>query len=121
MNSCPPGTAGNSRFDHLDGLRGIAALSVMIGHIRWPSAIAGLPPFHNTSLWVDFFFVLSGFVIAHAYFEKISAGMTVTTFMARRFARLYPLHLLMLFVALGYEIIKFKFFGKLDVSANNAP
>lgn len=93
----------------------------MIGHIRWPSAIAGLPPFHNTSLWVDFFFVLSGFVIAHAYFEKISSGLSVATFMGRRFARLYPLHIITLLAALAYEIIKYKCFGKIDVSANNAP
>ena len=76
----PARDAKAGRLDHLDGLRGLAALSVMIGHIRWPSAIAGLPPFRNTSLWVDFFFVLSGFVIAHAYFEKISSGMTIGVF-----------------------------------------
>lgn len=121
MNPVSTVTANRPRFDHLDGLRGIAAFSVMVGHIRWPSAIAGLPSFHNTSLWVDFFFVLSGFVIAHAYFGKISSGMSVATFMGRRFARLYPLHLLMLFAALAYEIIKFKFFGKLEVNVNNAP
>ena len=93
----------------------------MIGHIRWPSPIADLPPFHNISLWVDFFFVLSGFVIAHTYFEKIASGMTVSTFMGRRFARLYPLHIIMLLAALAYELLKYKFFGKLDVSANKAP
>ena len=117
----PDRDAKAGRLDHLDGLRGLAALSVMIGHIRWPSAIAGLPPFHNISLWVDFFFVLSGFVIAHAYFEKISSGLSVATFMGRRLARLYPLHLITLLAALAYEIIKYQSFGKIEVNANNAP
>ncbi len=65
----------------------------MIGHVRWTSAISTLPPFANISLWVDFFFVLSGFVIAHAYLDRLRTGLGLGTFMVRRFARLYPLHL----------------------------
>ena len=121
MTPSVAGVAPKARLDHLDGIRGIAAFSVMVGHIRWPSAIATLPPFHNISLWVDFFFVLSGFVIAHTYFERLSSGLPVVAFMTRRFARLYPLHLVTLFAALAYEILKWKTTGLVDVEANNAP
>jgi peptidoglycan/LPS O-acetylase OafA/YrhL len=41
--------------------------------------------------------------------------------MARRFARLYPLHLLTLFAALAYELIKWKVFGTTEIDANKAP
>ena len=96
--------ARTNRLDHLDGIRGVAAFCVMMGHIRWPSALATLPPFHTISLWVDFFFVLSGFVIAHVYLDRLAGGMPVLAFMGRRFARLYPLHLLMLLAFVACEV-----------------
>lgn len=45
------------------------------------------------TLFVDFFFVLSGFVIASAYQSKLSSGDGVIPFALRRFGRLYPLHI----------------------------
>jgi peptidoglycan/LPS O-acetylase OafA/YrhL len=111
----------SNRMDYLDGLRGIAALSVVMGHIRWPSAIAQSPLFHSTSMWVDFFFVLSGFVIAHTYFDRLAGGMSALSFMGKRFARLYPLHLAMLLGWLGYEVLKSVMWGKIAVQANHTP
>lgn len=110
-----------NRIDYLDGLRGIAALSVVVGHICWPSAIARSPLFHSISMWVDFFFVLSGFVIAHTYFDRLAGGMSALRFMGRRFARLYPLHLAMLLAWAGYELLKSAFWGKIAVQANYTP
>ena len=87
----------------LDSLRGIAALSVALGHIRseW------LPSLHtpyllNTYLMVDFFFVLSGFVICYSTYDRIRRSPELAEFMWRRFWRLYPLHLtfLVMFVLL---------------------
>ena len=45
---------------------------------------------------VDFFFVLSGFVITHAYAGRLPSAETRVTFFKRRFARLWPLHATML-------------------------
>ena len=75
----------------LDGLRGVAALSVLVDHL-----IAYFYPdnwnlFHG-NLAVDFFFVLSGFVIAHAYEGRLADGsLTLSEFAILRFKRLLPL------------------------------
>ena len=47
--------------------------------------------FLNTAVAVDFFFILSGFVIMHSYGERLSAGMSIYAYLGRRFIRLYPL------------------------------
>jgi peptidoglycan/LPS O-acetylase OafA/YrhL len=80
----------------LDGLRGLAALAVALFHaaIFFPALTVIAPA--NGYLAVDFFFVLSGFVLAHAYSERFAKGMTACAFMGRRLRRLYPLYLLSL-------------------------
>lgn len=50
----------------------------------------------NAYLFVDFFFVLSGFVIASTYQERIAGGFSVWRFMLLRLGRLYPLHIAVL-------------------------
>lgn len=82
-------SGGKQYFDFLDGLRGVAALAVMWGHLR---GMAGLGGADNFSLAVDFFFVLSGFVIAHAYERPLREGrISFTGFAWVRIVRLYPL------------------------------
>ncbi len=84
-------------FRTLDGMRGVAAVAVVAVH-----ASGLLAPFVVKSgyLAVDIFFLLSGFVLAHAYDNRmISIG--VTGFMKRRLIRLMPLYLL----GLGLGII----------------
>ena len=83
------------RFFTLDGLRGVAALSVVYFHLasfRW------VPEPPAAYLAVDLFFGLSGFVIAHAYDVRFRRGMTVCEFMKRRLVRLFPLYILTLIV-----------------------
>ncbi|MCA8900556.1 MAG: acyltransferase [Hyphomonas sp.] len=77
------------RFVVLDGLRGVAALLVISDHI--PSALQTALP--GRALAVDFFFVLSGFVLAHAYSERLGSGLSPFAFMRARFIRLYPLYI----------------------------
>ncbi len=77
----------HNRFHSLDGLRGIAAIAVMIHHCD-----ASYLPGGN--LAVDFFFCLSGFVIARSYGEKLAAGLGPRQFMEVRLARLYPMILI---------------------------
>lgn len=79
------------RFVVLDGMRGLAALAVITDHVHSPFMEALLP---GRYLAVDFFFVLSGFVIAHAYAQRLAGGMSAMAFMRARVFRLYPLYLL---------------------------
>ncbi|MBS7541977.1 acyltransferase [Ancylobacter oerskovii] len=51
----------------------------------------------NSYLFVDFFFVLSGFVVCHAYRDRIRDRRQFTGFLLRRIGRLWPLHLAILF------------------------
>ncbi len=76
------------RFDVLDGLRGVAAFAVLVMHVTPYNAILITP---HAALAVDFFFGLSGFVIAAVYEERIKAGMSLKAFMWVRVVRLYPL------------------------------
>ncbi|ESX98895.1 acyltransferase [Mesorhizobium sp. LNJC405B00] len=89
---------------NLDAIRGVAAISVMLYHFS-PFLAAGkvLP---SSYLAVDLFFLLSGFVIAHAYDRKIENGMGFGTFMAIRLIRLYPLYLAGTLLGFFYLIVK---------------
>ena len=79
------------RFVVLDGLRGVAAFAVIADHV--PSAlIRALIP--GRYLAVDFFFVLSGFVLCHAYGERLKSEIRSLSFLKLRLVRLYPLYLL---------------------------
>ena len=73
----------------LDGLRGCAALSVVALHIIATYPFIAPPP--RAYLAVDFFFMLSGFVIAFAYEAKLANGMSFARFSAVRLVRLYPM------------------------------
>jgi peptidoglycan/LPS O-acetylase OafA/YrhL len=77
------------RLATLDGLRGVAAIIVVVGH--GASRLAGGPVLAHFPLAVDFFFILSGYVIAHAYESKLRAGMSPWWFVRLRLIRLYPL------------------------------
>ncbi len=91
-----------SQFATLDGMRGIGALMVVIGHTSGFWNIFNLPLGH---VCVDMFFILSGFVIAYAYEPKIAAGMDVRAFMLQRVIRLFPLYLLGLVIGMSIKAI----------------
>jgi peptidoglycan/LPS O-acetylase OafA/YrhL len=84
-----PFQPASARFVVLDGLRGIAALVIMEGHLLEPPK-NGI--FSNGWMAVDFFFLLSGFVLTHAYGDALRNGLGVVDFMRKRFVRLYPLY-----------------------------
>jgi hypothetical protein len=83
-------------FRVLDSWRGIAALLVAIFHLNILSAIYSLEFIRNSYLFVDFFFVLSGFVITHSYGDRLGTLDGVGTFALRRLGRLWPLHVVVL-------------------------
>lgn len=82
-----------NRVEQLDGLRGIFSILVIAHHHNAFRESIFYNNFFviNSSLFVDFFFVLSGFVIAMNYIEKIQTGEDFATFLKKRFIRLYPL------------------------------
>jgi peptidoglycan/LPS O-acetylase OafA/YrhL len=85
------------RFVVLDSLRGICALMVTLYHLNANSTFKQMPLFNNAYLFVDFFFVLSGFVIAINYEARLASGFGIWRFMLLRFGRLYPLYFFVLF------------------------
>lgn len=95
------------RFEVLDIFRGLFSAMVVFFHMAY---FAQTPLIQNnfvlnSDLFVDFFFVLSGFVIAYTY-QALSDTVALGTFYKRRLQRLYPLHLLMLLVFVGMEFVK---------------
>ena len=75
-------------FASLDGLRGVAALAVVGSHFE---NLSGFDLYlQQAGVAVDFFFVLSGFVIAQAYEQRLLTDMTWRRYMGIRLARLYP-------------------------------
>jgi len=75
----------------LDGLRGIAAIIVVTFHLAEPLSTSNLDKFVNHGyLAVDFFFLLSGFVIGYAYDDRWNK-MTIGSFFKRRIERLQPM------------------------------
>jgi peptidoglycan/LPS O-acetylase OafA/YrhL len=76
----------------LDGLRGFAALLVVLYHM--PLYVQRWFYFPNSFLAVDFFFCLSGFIIAYSYERRILNEMSLADFSVARLIRLYPLYFL---------------------------
>jgi len=96
----------NKKILYLESLRGIAALMVAISHFRIDSHIFQNQFIGNSYLWVDFFFVLSGFVIALNYQLRINNLQSLYLFQAKRFLRLYPLHFILLIIFLCLEYVE---------------
>ena len=95
-----------ARYDVLDGWRGVAALMVAIFHFDALHHGYSLPLVRNSYLFVDFFFVLSGFVIAHAYAGRLNSVEDAAVFAVRRFGRVWPLHVAVLAIFVGLECAK---------------
>lgn len=93
----------NNRIDALTGIRGIAALWVLLHHL-----VSQYPLQNKLPIWVehiaekgwlgvDLFFILSGFVIAYVHHNDFVSQVSISKtrqFMVKRIARIYPVHLL---------------------------
>lgn len=104
-----PAHAATVRFAALDAWRGLAALAVALYRLEANGQFYVLSFVRNSWLFVDFFFVLSGFVIAYAYLDRVRDARSTAKFTLRRFGRLWPLHIAMLlaFVALdGVHLVQ---------------
>lgn len=102
-------------------LRGIAALFVLLFHFRdvTPSvgqAIDARTAFFSTGfIWVDFFFMLSGFILSHVYGTTLASvagpqrAQSVRSFYLARLARIYPLHFATLVAMIAVELSAYSF------------
>ncbi len=75
------------RYVVLDSWRGICAILVALFHFPLQWHFQSTTFVRGSWLFVDFFFVLSGFVIAHAYAGKLSTRRDLFAFVIRRFGR----------------------------------
>lgn len=103
-----PATGAPHRFIALDSLRGIAALFIVFYHMGPFGWVAGWMPFRSGWMLVDFFFVLSGFVIAMSYGARLARGYPRGAFMLIRLGRVLPLHLAVVaaFTALEFALFR---------------
>jgi peptidoglycan/LPS O-acetylase OafA/YrhL len=86
-----PTKSRQHRFHFLDALRGIVSILVVFLHA--PGYVV-FRPVQNAQLAVDFFFCLSGFVIAFSYEKRLQNALSLKDFMVARAIRLYPIYLL---------------------------
>ena len=105
------------RFEVLDSFRGLCALFVVIYHLHISNSVAEIAFFRGSSIFVEFFFVLSGFVLAHGY--AFRDNLSFGKFLGARFFRLYPLHLFMLLVFILLELGKWSALQFFGISFNN--
>jgi len=89
------GAPDRRHFSDLDGMRGLLALVVMLYHFGLNSMLNRVVPVGQPywDLCVDFFFVLSGFVLCRSV---LASGVSPALFAWRRFGRLFPVHLVIL-------------------------
>ena len=121
------------RYDFVDLLRGIAAMTVLVCHYRWffarhPSdwrtdiSLPGYsmlwPIYDHGEVAVFLFWILSGFVFAVAY-GRFGKDLSVREFAIHRVARLYPLHLATLFFMAALQAISMASLGQFTIYPNN--
>ena len=104
-----PAATTSRRFEALDSLRGICAVLVVMFHMPVASHWRDWGLVQHGYMFVDYFFVLSGFVIAHAYAGRLKTPRDAGRFMVRRLGRVWPLHVLMLLVFIGLELARLWF------------
>lgn len=102
MTACTPPPA--DRWVALDAMRGLAALAVVLYHLRWDWHGHDLVHVRHAFYAVDFFFVLSGFVMAASY-GAMRTPTDLARFTLKRAGRLLPLHFAALAAFLILEVI----------------
>jgi exopolysaccharide production protein ExoZ len=91
------------RFDWLQALRGLAALAVVLTHVR--IEFRGTPLWESADAWlrggesgVDLFFVISGFIMVHTIRNDRGGWLSAKSFMIKRLARVWPAYALLTLV-----------------------
>jgi len=102
--AAPRGSGTKVRLDALDSLRGLSALMVVLYHANFSPFLYGLPIIRHSYLFVDFFFVLSGFIMYYNY-GRLTDTAAFSEFISMRFFRLYPLHFALLMIFVGANAV----------------
>ncbi|NKJ00780.1 acyltransferase [Novosphingobium sp. SG707] len=102
MSQIARSAAPSGRLPLLDALRGVAALGVVLHHEAPLYGGPGL--FSRAYLAVDFFFMLSGFVLTLAFEPKLRSGLNAADFMIRRVARLWPVLAVGVLIGAGWRL-----------------
>ncbi len=109
------------RFTALDGWRGLIACIIALCHLNVLGHLYGASILRNAYLLVDVFFVLSGFVISHAYLHRVRNTPQLATFIGKRFSRLWPLHAVMLAAFIACEAAKMFMLNGNALATESAP
>ena len=115
--------AGRENIQTLTGLRGVAAIWVVLFHVCFGEADGYLPGFYEKIQWgfgkniilhgvyaVDIFFVLSGFILTYVHRQEFVTRLTlhgIANFLLLRLARIYPMHLVVVVVLIGAAALGF--------------
>ena len=84
-------------------------MGVLLHHLPATNGLAALPIADAGGLFVDLFFVISGFVIAASYGERLASGFSATKFAVLRLGRVLPLHYVMVAAYLALELAAWAF------------
>jgi len=98
-----------------ESLRGIFALLIVFFHFPVENFFYNNGFIKNSFFAVDFFFVLSGYIIGKNYENRINSSNEFKNFLKKRFFRIYPLHFFFLLVFFLIEILKFIFASKFNI------
>lgn len=124
---CPAGNFSDTKphYELLDGLRGVASLLVLVYHVFEGFAFAEsmngdgnglITVLNHGHIAVDFFFILSGFVVSYAYDDRWGK-MSLGAFFKRRLIRLHPM--LVMGALIGVAAFAFAGFMKWDGNATS--
>ncbi len=110
-----PKLSSSGEIRALTSMRGVAAIVVALHHLgnHFGAAFNLLrlsPIVANAWTWVDFFFILSGFVLFYAYQSSFRAGLSqngYAVFLIRRIGRVWPLHAVILALFVATELAKY--------------
>ena len=94
-------------FGSLNGLRFLLAIWIAwfhVGHMFDDAGMGSVPLLRMGAVRVDIFFVLSGFVLAHVYWNRTNKTFNYLDFMVARLARIYPMYLLAIGLVATYLI-----------------
>lgn len=94
-------------FLTLDSFRGLCACIVALSHFNGNSIFLKSSLFDRGDIYVDFFFVLSGFVIFANYSDRLQSGYSIVKFTFLRFGRLWPLHFAVLMAFIGIDVLQY--------------
>ncbi|HEY0288688.1 MAG TPA: acyltransferase [Pseudomonas sp.] len=94
------------RFPVFDSLCGLCALTLIVHHSHIERSFTELALFRNASYFVELFFAISGFLIYRHYMNHLATPRQLRDFVITQTCRVYPLHVFMLVVFIGFECAK---------------